>query len=406
MMKTVVQGIGIFILTQFVIGKFTGSKTASADVAPAAGKVAMPAWADRPERSTIANYSMIPQFIAPIWSTNSSLDITIQVSASNKIPQLSGAPKDSLVLEEKDFLIGNFSDSREIATELVVPKEVQNNGTLWAYFYVALHGHELDPYAPGYSLETATHFRRPLNQFLPKKKEVKLKSLLGSAEGESDEPVVEESKNTPKATIASYYHPNFTVSLVPDTGLANFRNLHPAIRSNYLLESTGARDASGQNGWYYPVFFVNKFWQLKSQMTELNSTVETVPLRITLNNMKYWQFSLYGSIDDNVKTNQRNAAMGGPTSGGGDGTEFEVFKEILLNTNIYLLGTTFVVTILHMIFETLAFKSDIVSVTNSSSYANTNRPYRHIGERRRTLSARRFARSSRTSSCRQSSSCT
>jgi len=44
---------------------------------------------------------------------------------------------------------------------------------------------------------------------------------------------------------------------------------------------------------------------------------------------------------------------------GGDGSEMEMFKEILLDTNIYLLSTTFFVSILHMIFEGLAFKNDI-----------------------------------------------
>lgn len=37
----------------------------------------------------------------------------------------------------------------------------------------------------------------------------------------------------------------------------------------------------------------------------------------------------------------------------------EEFKRVLMDTNIYLLSTTFIVSILHSIFEMLAFKSDI-----------------------------------------------
>ena len=44
---------------------------------------------------------------------------------------------------------------------------------------------------------------------------------------------------------------------------------------------------------------------------------------------------------------------------GGDGSEFEEFKRVLVDTNIYLLSTTAIVSVLHMIFEMLAFKSDI-----------------------------------------------
>lgn len=85
-----------------------------------------------------------------------------------------------------------------------------------------------------------------------------------------------------------------------------------------------------------------------------------MPLRITLNNLSNWKFSMMASVDENAKANARQAAFGGSVPGGGDGSEFEMVKEILLDTNIWLLGTTGVVTILHMIFETLAFKNDIV----------------------------------------------
>jgi hypothetical protein len=62
-----------------------------------------------------------------------------------------------------------------------------------------------------------------------------------------------------------------------------------------------------------------------------------------------------------------NNNPGNPPAGGGDGTEFEMVKEILLDTNIYLLGTTVVVSIFHMIFEMLAFKSDISHYRNKKN---------------------------------------
>jgi hypothetical protein len=77
--------------------------------------------------------------------------------------------------------------------------------------------------------------------------------------------------------------------------------------------------------------------------------------------MANWKFSILASVDEGSKQSSRQAAYGGSAPGGGDGTEWEMVKEILLDTNIWLLGTTGVVTILHMLFETLAFKNDIVS---------------------------------------------
>ena len=293
---------------------------------------------------------------------NSTIDLSIYVSSSLAIPALESVDSKNLVLEEKGFTIGDWKENREIDTSFVVPKEVQSNGTLWAHFYVALQGYPLDPSARGYDVAKAYHFFRPLNHMLPKKKVKKTKNLLsGSEEGET----VEEDTGP---TFASYYHPNFTLSVIPDSGTMSYTTIHQAIRQYVVLESTGARDGSGQHGWYYPILFPNTFWQLRDHMTELNDTITTLPLHIKLNNLANWKFSLYATIDDSVKQTQRNAATGsGPMPAAGDGSEFEEFKRVLVDTNIYLLSTTAFVSILHMVFEGLAFKSDIVSSSSTTS---------------------------------------
>ncbi|KAB8075452.1 cleft lip and palate transmembrane protein 1-domain-containing protein [Aspergillus leporis] len=351
--KAAIQGLGFFLLTQFIFSQFFGNKQAPG---PSGNPSGIPTFADRPARSEIAEWNPIPDVINPIWPSDSALDINIYVSPSVVLPTSKSPPAGQLVFNEKNFTLGNYSDTREIDTSIKIPREVQHNGTLFAHFMVGLSGHQLDPTAKDYSTDNAIYFFRPLNQYLPRKKAKKLKNLLSGPE-ETEEDV--EDHSTPDVSIASYYHPNFTVSLIPDSGTQKFRQIHPAVRQHVQLEATGARDASGQNGWYYPIVYLNTFWQLRSHMMELNSTVETVPLRITLNNLQNWKFSMMTSVDDSAKQTARQAAFGASTPGGGDGSEFEMVKEILLDTNIWLLGTTGIVTILHMVFETLAFKNDI-----------------------------------------------
>ena len=339
---------------QFVMSQWFNKKEAST---PSAAVGGMPSFADRPPPSEVADYSALPELIAPIWPSDTSVDISIFVTPSIVVPSFK-SPESVLVLQEKNFTIGNYSDTREIDTTIKVPKQVQNNGTLFAHFFLARTGHPLDPTAKDYNTADAVHFLRPLNQYLPHKKAKKLKNLLAASEEEEED----EEDNTPDVWTASHYHPNFTLSMIPDSGTQRFSQMQPAVRQYVQLERTGARDISGKNGWYYPIAFLNTFWQLKTHMIVLNSTVETVPLRITLNNMANWKFNILTSIDEGSKASSRQAAYGGSAPGGGDGNEWEMVKEILLDTNIYLLGTTGIVTILHMIFETLAFKSDIVSV--------------------------------------------
>jgi hypothetical protein len=191
-----------------------------------------------------------------------------------------------------------------------------------------------------------------------KKKVSKARNLLaGTEEKEEQEQMVPASSSGP--TLASYYHPNFTLSFIPDSGVQKFPQMHPALRQFIQLERSGARDVTGQNGWYYPIVYVNTFWQLRSQMTELNNTVKELPIYINVNNMKNWKFSIMASVDEGMKETARKAAAGQAGPAGGDGSEMEEIKRVLLESNIYLLGTTGVVTILHMIFEMLAFKNDV-----------------------------------------------
>ncbi|KFX93553.1 hypothetical protein O988_06741 [Pseudogymnoascus sp. VKM F-3808] len=365
--QSAVQGIAIFVAIQFVLSKFSGPKPAT--TTDAAGNVVrvntgvIPPYTARPDKlAPGASYNPIPQQIAPIWEDNVAVDLVIVVSPTFVHEPLARVPKDRVIVDETAFKIGDNSDKRVIDAEFDVPKEVQNNGTLWGHYYIGKTGSTLDPSVAGYDPGNAYHFIRPLTQYIAKKKTKKTKNLLSAA----DEPEeVEEEDTVHGPIIKSFYHPNFTMSFVPNTGVMAYPNMHPAARQFTHIESTGARDASGQNGWYYPVFFVNTFWQLRAHMEELNSTVTRLPIHIDLNNQANWLYSIIASVDEGQKATARAAAMGGPLPpGGGDGSEFEMIKEVLLDTNIYLLSTTVIVSIFHMLFEMLAFKSDISHFRN------------------------------------------
>lgn len=369
MIKSAVQGIAIFMGVQFVMGQFMGKKTATVtdesgvvmNVPPNTG--AIPPFLSRPD--TLAEgaiYNPIPQRIAPIWPLDSPLDITIVVSPSFVADPLAKVPKERIVVNELEFVFGDYNENRVIDTEFTVPKEVQNNGTLWAHFYIGLAGSKLDPSTSGYDPSRAFHFVHPLTQYLAQKKVKKTKNLLAATEDDEDE---EELPVGP--IVNSHYHPNFTMSFVPDTGVMVYPTLHPAVRQYVHPEASGARDETGQNGWYYPVLFVNTFWQLRSHMTTLNSTVTKLPLHINLNNQANWKFSLMASVDEGAKQTARAVANGQSTPGGGDGSEIEMIKEVILDTNVYLLATTVIVSIFHMIFEMLAFKSDISHYRNKKN---------------------------------------
>ncbi|KAJ4347936.1 uncharacterized protein N0V89_009308 [Didymosphaeria variabile] len=361
--KTLVQSVGIFLLIQFATKQFFGQTPATGAADPATSgavvpntKVSIPAFENRPSQfNDGAIRSVIPQNVAPMWPVGTEVDINLYISPSIAMPPFKQLPQDTLLIDEKGFKFGDYKENRVIETEFKVPAEVQRNATLFAHFYVAQTGSPLDPTSPAYDKTKAYHTIRPLTQFQPKKTTRKTRNLLSDM---PDTSVSEEEKNAPKV-VASYYHSNFTISMIPDTGVINYPTMHAGVREFVQLDQTGSRDATGQNGWYYPVVFTNTFWQLKKDMIELNDTVKTLPLNVKLNNLANWKFNIYASMEANIRANQAAAANGQPVAGGGDGSEMEMFKEILIDSNSYLLAITAVVSVFHMIFEMLAFKNDV-----------------------------------------------
>ncbi|KAI0517642.1 cleft lip and palate transmembrane protein 1-domain-containing protein [Xylaria bambusicola] len=362
----ILQGVLIWfgiqmLMKQFIGGgnqpKITTAKDSDGNIVQIPANTGdIPAYQLRP--ATLdpgATYSRIPQRVAPIWPSDSAVDIVVTLSSSFVPTKIASVPEEMVALKETNFKIGNSSDKRSAETLFDVPTSVQNNGTLWGHFYFGLTGSILDPKEPGFDPATAVHFTYPLTQYLPKKKIAKTRNLLEDQPDVLEEP--EEEETGP--IVANYYHPNTSLSFIPDTGVLNFAQQPPAVQQFLVLESTGARDGSGQNSWYYPILFVNQFWQMKTHMILLNDTVKTLPMRLDLGNLKNWQFNLMATMDLNTKHQARQAAFGGSLPGGSDGSEVELIKEIFLDTNPWLLGVTIVVSIAHLILETLAFGSDI-----------------------------------------------
>lgn len=171
------------------MGQITGNKSATTTITDESGAVVnvpantgdIPPFLSRPD--TLADgaiYNPIPQRIAPIWPLDSPLDITIVVSPSFSAVPLAKVPKERIVVDEKGFTLGDYNENRVIDTEFTVPREVQNNGTLWAHFYVGLSGNKLDPSTPGYDPARAFHFIHPLTQYIAQKKVKKTKNLLAA----------------------------------------------------------------------------------------------------------------------------------------------------------------------------------------------------------------------------------
>lgn len=364
----IAQAVAMYAVMQLLMRQFTGGKPAVQTTTDADGKTVqvpantgnIPAYLLRPKTlDEGASYSPMPQRVAPIWPDDSKVDIIVTISPSRAPKPLKDTAEDMIVLDEKEFRIGNYSDKRSVDTTINVPAAVQNNGTLWGHFYVGLTGAAMDPTQPGFDPGSAYHFAYPLTQYVARKKVAKTRNLLESKDAADAEEEEELQEKPTGPIVGNYYHPNTSLSLIPNSGVLGLAQMHPAASQFLHLETTGARDGTGQNSWYYPILFVNTFWQLKSQMTQLNETVKTLPLHLDLNNLADWKFKIMSTMELSSREAARQSAYGNPLPGGGDGTEMEMVKEIFMDTNPILLCVTIAVSIAHIILEMLAFGSDI-----------------------------------------------
>ncbi|KAG0316627.1 hypothetical protein BGZ99_006766 [Dissophora globulifera] len=291
----------------------------------------------------------LPPKLFPLWAPASKADMLVYLSEQPEFNDFDN--KDSLVWRSNDIVLGDWNEDRVAEFSIVPSKHVQHNGTLYAHIYFAKQPVILDPRKEGFSLDNRVYNRKMLTRYYPKKKEIKVKKLIGGKDDETTpEKVEEEEAPAPASTIVSYWHQNLTLNVLSDRTIIPYAAIPPEMRGMYQLESTGQYDKHG-NGFVLPVLYANDFWLLKDQMFQINDTVKELPLRINYYPISYMKLQLYTSMDVGMK---KQSGMMGST-----GSELDEVKRMLIETNPYLLILTAVVSLLHSAFEMLAFKNDI-----------------------------------------------
>lgn len=163
--------------------------------------------------------------------------------------------------------------------------------------------------------------------------------------GESDKVEVDDGK------VVSHWHPNFTINLVTDQTAWTYSSV-PVPLHQYI-------EFTDDKKFYKPVLFANDFWNMARDYKPLN---ESLSLQITFQPLSLFKWQLYAA----QRTRQMWNIWGDNEPGQSD-EEQDTLKETLLDTNPYLLGITVIVSIIHSVFELLAFKNDIQFWNNRNS---------------------------------------
>lgn len=280
------------------------------------------------------------QFYKPIWLGNTSLDLRVYVSDDSD--PASTTNSEPVLTDFGITFDSNYDETVRLDVPIDGAEFIAANKSLYAHMFFSEAGKPWKPTHEGYDSLQAYVASRPLTRYIgPPKKAVK-KHLLGSSEEdeipelEDKEEVIEYGQPVP------YYHPNVSIGLVQL--LSPFKIDDSATWFQYFTEIPRAENATGPN-LYFPAIYVNRFWQLHSQYIRINATTTSIPLSVEFYTLSPTKFQIYHGMEEQKQQ--------------GTMAEMDKFKEILLDSNPYLLAVTFIVSLLHSLFEFLAFKNDI-----------------------------------------------
>ncbi|XP_049531177.1 cleft lip and palate transmembrane protein 1 homolog [Anopheles darlingi] len=255
-----------------------------------------------------------------------------------------------------DWYSGRNSDGiYTLNTQIKASERLMNNGSLYLHTYVTKTGLSPNPSAGeefagknmGYAKGMLTKYKRI--------KRTKTHNLL-AGEKEKFEKELEDALVDDK--ILTHWHPNLTINLVTDQ--TNWvKGTVPPPLDEYVKFLPG-----GQT--YLPIVFYNDYWNMMRDYQPVNSTTPLLELNLSYQPLSLFKWQLYAA--QTMRNKWANNMFTEALSGGAESDEDQdSLKEALLDTNPYLLGITVVVTILHSVFELLAFKNDIQFWNNRKS---------------------------------------
>ncbi|KAF2904951.1 hypothetical protein ILUMI_01232 [Ignelater luminosus] len=254
---------------------------------------------------------------------------------------------ENLFWTQPDLVYGDWTSGKgsdgvyAFESEFPVTEHIKNNGSVYLHAYLTRQGESPDPKAQNYGRNRVCHTKVQLNKF----KKLKISGTKNLLTGETGELEKEEGK------IVAHWHPNITINLVTDFTHWT-QGTVPAPLDEHIKFTDDGR-------LYKPVLFANDFWNMAKDYKPLN---ESLSLHITFQPIGLFKWQLYAAQSVRQKWN-----LFGDTEGEQTDEEQDTLKEALLETNPYLLGLTMIVSVLHSVFELLAFKNDIQFWNNRSS---------------------------------------
>ncbi len=251
---------------------------------------------------------------------------------------------------------GKVQDDVENSFNFTVTPAMQGNTSTFAHIYITKQGYSADSTEKNYFAKGGHYYHRwQLNKHRLRRKDRDVRSLLGEGEAESDlsemalaqradDTVLGKASNNKTEDVwLSYWKPTLHIRLV-DAAVSFPRNGIPPQVAQYM------NFVDLERGQYFPILWVNEFWMTSDHLIAINGTTSDLPLDMSIGSVPMWKWQIMAQMEQQWRM---QAAMGGNDS------EADIIKNMILDTNPFLLAVTMIVSVLHSVFDVLAFKNDI-----------------------------------------------
>lgn len=231
--------------------------------------------------------------------------------------------------------------------DYLVPDSVKiHNASLYAHLYYSLETAASNVMKSNQLNGITIYKRQQLTRYMPKivnkKKKLVGMDLDSIKKEQENEENSSEFKYDLEGKYGTYWWPNISISII---------NTMDAIPNNlpgiYLNEGRFTPDRK----YYLPFVYFNEFWLMRDDLVEINSTTHKLNLTLGFQPITWTKYQLTKQFGESFKIQENYMDV--------SVKESDSIKKMFLKTNPYLLVITMTVSLLHSIFDFLAFKNDI-----------------------------------------------
>ncbi|XP_043536836.1 cleft lip and palate transmembrane protein 1 homolog isoform X2 [Chiloscyllium plagiosum] len=284
-----------------------------------------------------------------LFPKDTLMDLRVYISENEHFTEFNDSAP--LFWEHFDLVYGDWTSGEsgtgcyEHYGEIETTEHMKSNGSMYIHIYFTKSGYHPDPMRKAQYRRLATvSTTRMLNKY-KRRKFQKTKNLL-TGQTDADPEIIKRAEDYGPVEIISHWHPNLTVHIVDDHTAWSMGAVPPPLDQYVKFDPV--------SGDYYPIIYFNDYWNLQKDYFPINASLEKLPLRMTYCPLSLWKWQLYAAQSTKSPWN-----FWGEDLYDQPDEEQDSVKVALLETNPYLLAVTIIVSIVHSVFEFLAFKNDI-----------------------------------------------